>query len=82
MKFKMNEETIEINYNDKPKQLAEQIIKMLRNQQKEYSEGQTTVSGLAVAQDMVQQGAMTVSLLIHLRQAVINYDTPFKIVAK
>ncbi len=76
----MSEEAIEIQYNDKPKQLAETIIKMLRKQQKEYSEGLVTVSGLELANEMVQQGAMTASLLIHSRSAIINYDTPFEII--
>ncbi len=76
----MSEETIEMQYNDKPKQLAEQLIKMLRKQQKGFIEGEETHSGLDVANNMVQQGQMSPALLISSRKAIINYDTPFEII--
>jgi hypothetical protein len=67
---------------NKIKKTAEQILKILRLQQKKHIECGEEISGLEMLNEMVQQGAAPASFIIDAREAIINYNTPFNLIVK
>ena len=58
----------------------DQMIRYLRQRQKEYQAGSESVSGVTLLNEILMRGAISMSLYLKIRETLDNLDAPYEII--